>query len=92
MANAKHPENERLAPLIGEWSLAVVMPGEPRPEQLPDIGARATFEWLGDKAFVLERWTIPIPEAPDGLAVLGWDAGRRTFLQHYFDTRGVARV
>ena len=92
MANAKHPENERLAPLIGEWSLAVVMPGEPRPEQLPDIGARATFEWMGEKAFVLERWTVPIPEAPDGLAVLGWDAGRGTFLQHYFDTRGVARV
>lgn len=35
---------------------------------------------------------MPIPEAPDGLAVLGWDEGRGTFLQHYFDERGVARV
>ena len=85
-------ENERLEPLLGEWSMAIVMPGEPIPAALPDVGARVTFEWLGDKAFVLERWTVPVPEAPDGLAVIGWDGGRRTFLQHYFDERGVARV
>jgi hypothetical protein len=85
-------ENERLAPLIGTWSMAVVMPGEERPAELPDVGARATFEWVGDKAFVLERWTVPIPEAPDGIALIGWDAGRGTFLQHYFDERGVARI
>jgi hypothetical protein len=84
--------NERLAPLIGEWSMAVVMPGEVRPAELPDIGARVTFEWMGEKAFVIERWTVPIPEAPDGIAVIGWDDGRGAFLQHYFDTRGVARI
>jgi hypothetical protein len=82
----------RLEPLIGEWSLALVMPGEDRPDPLPDIGARVTFEWMGQQAFLIERWTIPIPEAPDGLAIIGWDEGRSTFLQHYFDTRGVARV
>jgi hypothetical protein len=85
-------ENQRLEPLIGEWSMALVMPGETRPSPLPDVGARVTFEWLGEKAFVVERWTVPIPEAPDGLAMIGWDAGRGTFLQHYFDQRGVARV
>lgn len=85
-------ENERLAPLIGVWSMALIMPGQQRPDPLPDIGARVTFEWMGDKAFVVERSTVPIPEAPDGLTVMGWDAGRNTFLQHYFDTRGVARV
>jgi hypothetical protein len=84
--------NERLGPLIGEWSLAMVMPGQETPQELPDVGARVTFEWLGEKAFLLERWTVPIPEAPDGLAVIGWDEGRGTFLQHYFDVRGVARV
>lgn len=85
-------ENDRLQPLIGEWSLAMVMPGQERPAQLPDIGARVTFEWLGEQAFVVERWTVPVPEAPDGVAVIGWDEGQGTFLQHYFDTRGVARV
>ena len=60
--------------------------------ELPDVDARVTFEWVGEQAFVLERWTVPIPEAPDGLAVIRWDEGRGTFLQHYFDERGVARV
>jgi hypothetical protein len=85
-------ENAILEPLIGEWSMALVMPGQERPKELPDIGARVTFEWMGAKAFVVERWAVPVPEAPDGIAVIGWDAERRTFLQHYFDTRGVARV
>ena len=48
-------ENERLAPLIGEWSMAIVMPGEQRPAELPDVGARVRFEWMGDKAFVVEH-------------------------------------
>lgn len=84
--------NAALEPLVGEWSLAMVMPGEERPEDLPDIGARVTFEWMGERAFLLERWTVPVPEAPDGIALIGWDDGRGTFLQHYFDERGVARV
>jgi hypothetical protein len=85
-------QNARLQPLIGEWSVAMVMPGEAAPEPLPDIGARVTFEWIGAKALVLQRWTVPTPDAPNGLALLGWDEGRQTFLQHYFDDRGVARV
>ena len=89
MAAQTSERNEVLAPLIGEWSMTMVMPDE---AELPDIGARVTFEWMGEKAFVLERWTVPIPQAPDGLAVIGWDEGRGTFLQHYFDERGVARV
>lgn len=92
MTRLEYPENERLEPLIGEWSMAMVMPGEETPDELPDVGARVTFEWMGEKAFVFQRWTVPIPEAPDGLAVIGWDEGRGTFLQHYFDERGVARV
>jgi hypothetical protein len=92
MAGTKHLENERLEPLIGEWSMGMVMPGEEMPDEVPDIGARVTFEWMGEKAFVIERWTVPAPEAPDGLAVIGWDQGRGTYLQHYFDGRGVARV
>ena len=84
--------NATLAPLVGTWNLAMILPGEPRPDPLPDVGARVTFEWLGDRAFLIERWTVPVPAAPDGIAVLGWDEGRATYLQHYFDDRGVARV
>jgi hypothetical protein len=90
--SAVKKKNALLEPLIGEWSMAMMMPGQEVPVELPDIGARVSFEWMGEKAFVLERWRVPIPEAPDGLAVIGWDEGRGTFLQHYFDERGVARV
>ena len=89
MAAQTTERNEQLAPLIGEWSMTMIMPGG---EKAADIGAQVTFEWMGDKAFLLERWTVPIPEAPDGLALIGWDDGRGMFLQHYFDERGVARV
>ncbi len=92
MADAARKHNERLEPLIGKWSIAIVMPGQERPAEPPDLGARVSFEWMGEKAFLLERWTVPVPEAPDGLAIIGWDEGRGTFLQHYFDERGVARV
>lgn len=91
-SDAVRRQNERLSPLIGEWSVAMVMPGQETPDTPPDIGARVTFDWMGDRAFVIERWTVPVPEAPNGLAVLGWDEGRGAFLQHYFDERGVARV
>ena len=91
-SDAVKKQNHLLEPLIGEWSMAMVMPGQEVPHELPDVGARVTFEWMGERAFVLERWRVPIAGAPGGLAVLGWDEGRGTFLQHYFDERGVARV
>jgi hypothetical protein len=81
-----------LQPLVGEWSAAVVWPGEEHPAVLPDMGARTSWEWMGDSPLLIQRWSVPIPEAPDGLAVIGWDDARGTFLQHYFDDRGVIRV
>jgi hypothetical protein len=83
---------ERLQPLIGEWSLAMVPPGERRPDPLPDVGASTTWEWLGDSGVVVQRWSIPVEGAPDGLAVIAWDDARDTYLQHYFDDRDVVRV
>ena len=81
-------EMERLEALIGEWSIEVSLPGAPP----GDIGARVSFEWMPGKQFVVQRWQMPVPEAPDGLAILGFNEPRDTFLQHYFDSRGVARV
>ena len=78
-----------LEPLVGEWILLAAFDETP-PD---DIGARVRFEWLPGKQFLIQRWEVPIPEAPDGIALIGADPeteGR--YLQHYFDTRGVARV
>jgi hypothetical protein len=78
-----------LEPLIGEWKLVAIFKGAAP----ADIGARVTFEWLPGERFLIQRWEIPIPEAPDGIAIIGPDPKREgDYLQHYFDSRGVARV
>jgi hypothetical protein len=53
---------------------------------------RVVFEWLPGEQFLVQRWEVPHPDVPDGIAIIGFDSERRVFLQHYFDSRGVARV
>ncbi|HMJ01959.1 MAG TPA: hypothetical protein VK506_03405 [Conexibacter sp.] len=80
---------EALAPLVGEWSMVPQFEGVPPVED----GAPVEFAWLPGERFLIERWEVPIPEAPDGIAIIGADPehdGR--YLQHYFDSRGVARI
>jgi hypothetical protein len=78
-----------LAPFVGEWALLAGFGDEPP----ADIGARVSFEWLPGEFFLVERWQVPLPEAPDGIAIIGADPrSEGNYLQHYFDSRGVARV
>jgi hypothetical protein len=79
--------DERLQPLVGEWTMQVAFPDTPAME-----GGRVVFDWMAGRRFLVERWEVPVPEAPDGLAIIGFDQIRGTFLQHYFDSRGIARV
>jgi hypothetical protein len=78
---------KRLERFIGEWTMRATFPGAP-----PVEGGRVVFEWMTGEQFHIQRWEVPVPEAPDGLAVIGFDDSRGTFLQHYFDSRGIARV
>ncbi len=79
----------RLAPFVGEWSILAGFEDDPP----ADVGARVRFEWLPGERFLIQRWEIPVPEAPDGIAIIGADRERDgAYLQHYFDSRGVARV
>jgi hypothetical protein len=82
------PAVEALEPFIGEWSLEAAFP------DAPPVGTRGrvVFEWMPGGRFLIERWEVPHPDAPDGIAIIGFDGGRQTLLQHYFDSRGVARV
>jgi hypothetical protein len=78
-----------LEPFLGEWSLLASFDDTPR----ADPGARASFEWLPGEQFLVQRWEVPVPEAPDGIAIIGADPkSEGNYLQHYFDSRGVARV
>ena len=89
---AQHSENpaiERLGVLVGEWSILAEFEGVPP----ADVGARVVFEWMSGGRFLIQRWEVPVPEAPDGVAIIGADPDSEGgFLQHYFDSRGVARV
>jgi hypothetical protein len=78
-----------LKPFVGEWNLVAVFKDMPP----ADAGARVSFDWLPGERFLIQRWEVPVPEAPDGIAIIGADPeSEGNYLQHYFDSRGVARV
>jgi Protein of unknown function (DUF1579) len=77
-----------LEPLVGEWSIEAVFPQAPP----SDLRGKTVFEWMTGGQFLIQRWEVPVPEAPDGLAIIGADPGGQNYLQHYFDSRGVARL
>jgi hypothetical protein len=80
---------EALEPFVGEWRMEATFQDMPPVE----AGARISFEWMPGRRFLIQRWEVPIPDAPDGIALIGADPDRAgNYLQHYFDTRGVARV
>jgi hypothetical protein len=82
------PEMAPLTPLVGEWSVQAVAPWAPSA-----LRGRTVFEWMTGGTFLLQRWEVPVNEAPDGLAIIGPDPERNGgYVQHYFDSRGVARV
>jgi len=79
---------ERLEPFIGEWSLDASFPGAPPTGPL----GSTVFEWALGGQYLLQRSEVPHPAAPDGLCVIGFDLEAKKYLQHHFDSRGVARL
>ncbi len=72
-----------LRDLAGEWELAVDLPGA------EGVRGHVLFETMGE--VLIQRTTVPVAEAPDSCCVVvTGDDGR--YIQHYFDSRGVARL
>ena len=85
---SRNPALDRLDALIGKWTMEAVPPGGP-----PWPGeAEAPFEWMKGRLFLIERSTVEMPEAPDGVSVIGEGDEPETFRQYYFDSRGVRRI
>jgi hypothetical protein len=79
---------KQLEPLVGEWRLEAKWPeGEPWPGD-----GRSSFEWHDSGAHLIQRSTVDLPEAPDGVSIMGCDAANGTYFQLYSDDRGVCRV
>ena len=83
---------ELLQPLVGEWRAEVTFP-RTAPDAIAGqtVGGRVVFEWVLDGQFLVERAQTPQP-VPDSLALIGFDPEHAAYTQHYFDSRGVARV
>ena len=74
--------------LVGAWELS----GENPVQTAKPPRGEVSFEWLTPGSFLVERWTIDLPEFPDGIAILGPNPDTGGLAQFYFDSRGVARV
>jgi hypothetical protein len=79
---------ERLEALVGEWSLQA---GPPDGPSWPGE-ARVKFEWLEGAPLLVQRWHVDMPEAPDGVAVIGCDGKNGSYYQLYTDERDVQRI
>ena len=93
---AERPSSlDRLEALTGHWEMEAEFeagyfgPGSP---PVTGRGGRTTFEWLEGKFFLTQRFVNEHPAAPSGVAIIGPGAEPETFSQHYYDSRGVARV
>ena len=82
-----------LGHLVGTWEV------EPLVDGRSAGSGRATFEWIGDGAFLIERsdaeWSDPgwVENAPKATrAVMGFDDSTGEFVQLYSDDRGVSRI
>ena len=68
-------------------------PGSPaRSRHRPASLARSRFEWALDGQFLLQHTEVPVPAAPDSLAIVAADPRTGGYTQHYFDSRGVVRL
>ena len=65
--------------LVGTWQMTASLSVDLAP------AAETSFEWLGDEQFLVQRWRVDHPDAPDGIAVIGVDPDRAMLLQHYFE-------
>ena len=82
-----------LGRLAGAWRMTAGQPGEP-----PWPGeARVRFEWIEGGAFLAERWSFDASGLPEGTptsgtTIYGYDEAHGTYVQLYYDDRGVRRV
>ncbi len=92
-----NPALSRLDALVGEWEMQASIAGQPTGV------ARATFEWIEQGAFLIQRADAgpPLPGAPaEWLAnspfplvtIIGLDDSSETFCYAYADARDVHRV
>jgi hypothetical protein len=85
----------RLDGFVGEWVLEAQFPGGQPASSGTAAGqplARSRFEWALDRQFLLQRTEVIVPGAPSSLTIVSADLETGAYTQHYYDSRGVARL
>ena len=93
MTGSREDALARLDVFVGDWVLEARFPGgQPGAPagEVPLVHSR--FEWALDGQFLLQRTEVPFPEGPDNLAIVAVDLQTGAYTQHYYDSRGVARL
>ena len=78
---------EALEALVGEWTTEAVMEGIDGP-----VRGEMSVAWLEGGGYLIQRTTSDDPRFPRTVAVIGPDRSGEMIVQHYFDSRGVARI
>lgn len=74
---------KELSDFVGGWEITADLPGA------EGVRGHVVFESMGN--LLVQRTTVPVPTVPDSCSiVVARDDG--TYVQHYFDSRGVARL
>jgi len=77
---------EALEPLVGEWTTEV---------RHPDIGVvhgEMSIEWMDGGGYLIQRASAEDTRFPRGISLIGPTEDGDRIVQHYFDSRGVARI
>lgn len=61
-----------LQQFIGMWHMTASFADAPQ--------AITTFEWLPGRRFLIQRWEVEHPDAPDGIAIIGIDSTNGTLV------------
>ena len=86
---------DRLGTLIGRWDMEATFEAGyfgPDSPAFTSRGGQTTFDWLQGRFFLTQRFINEHPAAPSGIAIISAGAEPEIFSQHYYDSRGVARV
>ncbi len=86
---------DRLDLLTGQWEMEAAFEAGyfgPDSPAITGRGGRTIFEWLEGRFFLTQRFINEHPAAPSGIAIIGAGPNQGTFTQHYYDSRGVARI
>ncbi|SHM78627.1 hypothetical protein [Gracilibacillus kekensis] len=76
----------RLDIFEGEWELELIHP------DFQSILGHTSFTWMDGNQFMIQSANVNQSEFPSSMIVYDYDSNTDTYIQHYFDSRGVARL